>query len=180
MTNVIVAFYHPEDAQSIKNILVRRGFQVVAVCHSGAQALACAEDLHCGIIVCGYQLTDMLFLELHEWLPPEFSFVMVSSPGKWTSGIPEDIVCLPLPLKVHDLISALERITEDQAGNQKKRRQPKQRSAEEQLFISKAKALLMERNNMTEEEAHRYIQKRSMDSGTNILKTAQMVIYLNS
>ena len=31
---------------------------------------------------------------------------------------------------------------------------------------------------MSEEEAHRYIQKCSMDSGTNMLETAQMVISL--
>ena len=36
----------------------------------------------------------------------------------------------------------------------------------------------MERNSMTEEEAHRYIQKCSMDSGTNMYETAQMVISL--
>ena len=46
------------------------------------------------------------------------------------------------------------------------------------IFIDKAKALLMERNNMTEEEAHRYLQKCSMDSGTNMVETAQMVISL--
>ena len=34
----------------------------------------------------------------------------------------------------------------------------------------------MDRNNMTEEEAHRYLQKSSMDSGTNMLETAQMVL----
>lgn len=180
MTNVVVAFSRPEDAKSIKNILMRSGFQVAAVCHSGAQALACAEDLHSGIIVCGYQLTDMMFLDLHEWLSPEFSLLMVSSPSKWTSRIPEDVVCLPMPLKVHDLIGTLEMMAEAQTRKRKmqRRQQPKQRSEEEQLLIGKAKALLMERNNMTEEEAHRYIQKCSMDSGKNILKTAQMVMSL--
>ena len=34
----------------------------------------------------------------------------------------------------------------------------------------------MRRNHMTEEEAHRYIQKCSMDSGTNLIETAQMVL----
>ena len=43
-------------------------------------------------------------------------------------------------------------------------------------MISEAKALLMERNHMSEEEAHRYLQKSSMDSGTNMLETAQMVL----
>ena len=34
----------------------------------------------------------------------------------------------------------------------------------------------MERNGMSEEEAHRYIQKCSMDSGTNLVETAEMVL----
>ena len=49
---------------------------------------------------------------------------------------------------------------------------------QEQELIDQAKALLMERNGMTEAEAHRYIQKCSMDSGTNLVETAQMVISL--
>ena len=32
------------------------------------------------------------------------------------------------------------------------------------------------RNNMSEEEAHRYLQKSSMDSGTNMVETAEMVL----
>lgn len=34
----------------------------------------------------------------------------------------------------------------------------------------------MARNNMTEEEAHRYMQKSSMDSGTCMAETAQMIL----
>ena len=49
---------------------------------------------------------------------------------------------------------------------------------DEQEMIAEAKALLMERNNMTEEEAHRYIQKRSMDNGTDLTETAQMILSL--
>ena len=37
-------------------------------------------------------------------------------------------------------------------------------------------AVLMERNNMSEEEAHRYLQKCSMESGTNMVETAHMVL----
>lgn len=36
----------------------------------------------------------------------------------------------------------------------------------------------MERNNLTEEEAHRYMQKRSMDNGTGLTETAQMILSL--
>ena len=60
MANIIVAFSKPEDAKSIKNILMKNGFEVVAVCTSGAQVLSQMEDLNGGIVVCGYRLTDML------------------------------------------------------------------------------------------------------------------------
>ncbi len=36
----------------------------------------------------------------------------------------------------------------------------------------------MERNNMTEEQAHRYLQKTSMNSGNSMLDTALMIISL--
>ena len=58
----------------------------------------------------------------------------------------------------------------------KMRLKPKERSREEDSIIKEAKELLMDRNNMTEDEAHRYIQKCSMDSGTNMVETAQMVL----
>ena len=179
MANIIVAFSKPEDAKSIKNILMRNGFPVIAVCTSGAQVLSQLDDLNSGIIVCGYRLTDMLYSELHDCMSPEFSMLMILSPSKWSASIPEQVVCLPMPLKVHDLVGTLEMIVQAQARRRKKlRQQPKQRDQKERAIINQAKALLMERNNMTEEEAHRYIQKCSMDSGTNMLETAQMVISL--
>ena len=42
----------------------------------------------------------------------------------------------------------------------------------------KASVLIMEKNQMTEEEAYRHIQKCSMDSGTNMVETAQMLLML--
>lgn len=179
MANVIVAFSRPEDAKSIKNILMRSGFQVIAVCTSGAQALSQAEDLNNGIIVCGYRMADMLFTELHDYMPPDFNMLMVAPPSRWAEKMPEDIVCLSMPLKVHDLVNTLEMMEQAQSRRRKKQRQqPKKRNEEERSLINQAKNLLIERNNMTEEEAHRYIQKCSMDSGTNLIETAQMVISL--
>lgn len=179
MANVIVAFSKPEDAKSIKNILMKSGFQVIATCTSGAQALNCADGLSDGIVVSGYRFEDMLFQELHDCLPSGFEMLLVASPSRWSSHQPDDIVCLPMPLKVHDLVNTLEMMCEAQSRRKKKKRQqPQNRSEEERILISKAKDLLMERNNMTEAEAHRYIQKCSMDSGTNMVETAQMVMSL--
>lgn len=84
-----------------------------------------------------------------------------------------------MPLKVHELLDTLQMM---ERGILRTRRKTKAgvkgRSEEERALISRAKELLMTRNHMTEEEAHRYIQKCSMDSGTNLVETAQMVIAL--
>lgn len=179
MASVIVAFSKPEDARSIKKILMKSGFEVTAVCTSGAQVLAQTENLGRGIVVCGYRLTDMLFAELREYLSVEISMLMLAPPGRWNGQVFSDVVCLPMPLKVHDLIETLEMMVRAQTRQRRKKNlEIRERSQEEKNLLSEAKKLLMERNSMTEEEAHRYIQKCSMDSGTNMVETARMVISL--
>ena len=108
MTNIIVAFSKQEDAKSIKNILMRGGFQVVAVCTSGAQALNSMEDLNGGIIVSGYRFEDMLYSELYECLPVNMQMLLAASPRILEECQSRDIVFLELPLKVHDLVNTLE------------------------------------------------------------------------
>ena len=88
---------------------------------------------------------------------------------------------LPMPLKVYDLLNTVEMLQQGIRRRRKKRREAaKNRSAAQKAVIAQAKALLMERSRMSEEEAHRYLQKSSMDSGTNMLETAQMVLTIMS
>lgn len=177
MTSIIVAFSRPEDARNVKGILMRNGFQVVAVCTSGAQAITAAENINGGILISGYRFEDMLFDELRQYLPPAVDMLLISSPSRMSGQNVRDVICLPMPLKVHDMISTLNMM--DQARSRRRlKNRSKTRSYTERNVIDEAKVLLMERNNMTESEAHRYIQKCSMDSGTNLVETAQMVISL--
>ncbi len=177
MTNIIVLFPKIEDARNIRNLLVRYGYQVPAVCTTGSQALGYANSLSDGIVVCGYKYQDMMYAELKECLPPHFEMLLVASQRVWSECIDNDIVCVSMPIKVQDLVNTLEMMCANIARRRKKQRlKPKVRSEEEKKIILEAKALLMERNNMSEEEAHRYIQKCSMDSGTNLVETAEMVL----
>ena len=51
-------------------------------------------------------------------------------------------------------------------------------AARQAQLIEQAKALLMERRGISEEEAHRYLQKTSMENGTNLPETASMILSL--
>lgn len=179
MVNVVVVFPKIEDAKSIRNLLVRNGYSVNAVCSSGAQALAAADQLGSGVIVGGYRYPDMMYDELYENLSKSFEMLLIASARVVSEGIADGVIGVTMPLKVNDLINSLEMVIGDLERRRKKRRMmPAQRSDKERKLIADAKSLLMERNHMTEEEAHRYLQKTSMDSGTNLVETAQMLFAL--
>ena len=177
MTNIIVVLPKLDDAKNIKNVLVRNGIRVTGICCTGAQAVSQADGLHDGIVICSYKMPDMLYSELHEYLPPGFEMLLMASRNLINECYGNDIVCLTMPLKVNDLINTVGMMSEDiERRRRRNKLKPKVRSVEEEAAIREAKELLMGRNHMTEEEAHRYLQKCSMDSGTNIVETAHMVL----
>ncbi len=179
MVNIIVALPKLEEARTIRNILVRNGFRVTGVCTNGAQAISQADGLHDGIVICGYKLEDMIYSELQECLPPGFEVLLLSSQRLLSECCREGIVRLALPLKSNDFINTIQMMSEGIERRKRRRRdQPRQRSQEETELIRSAKIMLMDRNQMTEDEAHKYLQKCSMDSGTGMAEAAQMVLMM--
>ena len=170
MSNIIVVFPKRENAVNIRNSLVRAGIEVSAVCLTGAKVLQYADNWNDGIVVCGYRFQDMQYTDLRESLPDTFDMLLVASADKWMDGLPDGVVGLPLPIKVYDLVNTVEMIQQTLSRKRRKR------DDSQRKIIDQAKALLIERINMSEEEAHRYLQKSSMESGTNMLETAQMVL----
>ena len=177
MTGIIVAFSRREDAGKVKSVLVRSGHQVVAVCTTGAAAISHADGLRDGIVLCGCRLPDMMFTELAENLPDGFELLLLASRHVLEEYGGSGCLSVAMPLKVHELIDTVDMMVQNMERRRRQSRAvPAKRSGREQEEIREAKAVLMERNHMTEEEAHRYIQKCSMDSGTNLVETAQMVL----
>ncbi len=177
MTNIIIALSKLEEAKALKTVLVRNGFRVTGVCATGAQAISQADSLQDGIIVCSHKLPDMVYDQLQECLPVGFEMLLLASPKYVNECYGNNLICLSMPLKVNDLVNTLNMMMEGIARRRKKlKNQPKVRNEKEEQLIKEAKELLIVRNHMTEDEAHKYLQKCSMDSGTNIVETAQMVL----
>ena len=177
MINIIVALPKIEDAKGIRGVLMKNGFQVTAVCSTGAQVLSQLRDINDGIVICGYKMTDMIYTELRDCLPEGFDMLLMASQAVLNEHLRNDIMCLAMPLKVHDLINTVDMMSQAITRRRRKEKaKPKARNPEEVALIKEAKELLMSRNHMSEEEAHRYIQKSSMDSGTNMVETAQMIL----
>ena len=164
MSTLIVAFPKIEEAKAVRNLLVRKGYDVAIPCITGAQVINQADNLSDGIIICGYKLSDnMIYTELNEYKPKSFEMLLVASRNLWGDCQDNDIVCAAMPIKVNDLCSTIEMMLQAQVRRRRKLR-------------SQPRRILMERNNMSEPEAFRYIQKCSMDSGNTMVESAQMVI----
>ncbi len=175
MTNVVVVFPKLEDAKNLKNLLVRNGYDVAAVCTTGAQAVHWADGLVNGILLSAYKLPDMMYSELKEYLPAGFEMILLASRNHVAEC--EDVITVPMPFAIRDLLDTME--TTAQAVLRRKRKlrsQPMQRNEADKKVIEEAKAMLMEKKHMTEEDAHRYIQRVSMEGGNNLVETARMLL----
>lgn len=179
MADIIVVLPKLEDAKNLRKLLIRNGYDVNMVCDSGAQAVSAVNHLDGGVVICGYKLPDMHYFEINDYLPGGFQMLLLASPAK-IADCGSDVMCLSMPFKVQDLLNTLEiMMVQYNRWLKKQKEKVKKRTESDKKVITVAKELLMERNNMTENEAHRYIQKISMDSATNMAETAQMIIELN-
>ncbi|MDO4647574.1 MAG: ANTAR domain-containing protein [Eubacteriales bacterium] len=175
--SIVVALPNIEDAKKIRGILVRFGYPVIKVCDTGARVLAAVSELDAGIVICGYHLKDMYYRDVAENLPDCFELLLLAS-ARVVSEAPNSILTVELPMKSGDLVNTVEMMASQMQRKYKRDKRPRERTSKDRGDIDRAKLLLMERNHLSEEEAYRYIQKNSMDSQTNMVETAQMILVL--
>lgn len=179
MSNIYVVFPKQEEGRSIRQILVKNGFSVAGVSMSGGQLLQQIEDVPDPIVVCGYKLPDMMYRELWEYLPEDALMLLLAPGGKVGEYDENGITCLSMPLKIHALLEALRAMVEQVEWRRRKRRQrSKVRAAADEEVLHRAKSFLQESKGMSEAEAHGYLQKCSMNSGTGLVEVARMVLTL--
>ncbi len=179
MADIIVAFPRSEDARNLKKILLRNGYDVNMVCDSGKQVVSAVNRLDGGVVICGYRFADMYFTEILDYLPEGFQMLLVASPAKLEVHDLDGLVFLPMPVRVQDLLDTLDMMMAQYRRWRKKKKASRTRSESDKRIIASAKELLMERNQMTEREAHHYLQKLSMDSATGLVETAGMLLDLH-
>ena len=169
MSDIIIAFPNPSDSKVLRSILIKNGYSIVGVVASGAQAINLSDDIDYGIVVCAYQLNDMQYMELKENMNETCELLLVCSPGKLDENPDEDINFLPMPFKV---------IADKLYYERKRKKQQEERGSKNFMAIQKAKELLIKYKNMTEPEAHKYLQISSMKNGETIINTAKKICLL--
>ena len=184
MSDIIIAFPNPGDSKVLRSILIKNGYSIVGVVASGAKAINLCDDIDYGIVICAYQLGDMQYMELKENINESCELLLVCSPNKLSEGLSEDINFLPMPFKVIELVKKVGEIS-DRLYYERKRKKKQiyqlfrqKTGGKNFLTIQRAKELLIKHKNMTEPEAHKYLQSSSMKNGDTIISTAKKICLL--
>ena len=174
METVIVAFENTAMSQRFSDLLESTGAARCLTCHSGDQVRRYLSSQQVYCVVCGPHLTDGPAEWLYEDLPPSCSLLLVGPQHILDACVTRDVFKLPTPIRKEEALSTVRLLL--QFGHRMERFVRPKRSTAEQELVNKAKKLLMERKGLSEDEAHRTLQKRSMDAGSRLTQTARQVI----
>ena len=173
MESVIIAFENQKNALRVKEILEGDGAADCLLCRTADQLRRACRQFRVPVVVCGHKLGDQTAQLIFEDLPA-CAMLVLARQDLLELMDNDDIFRLPAPVSRVDLLASVRMLL--QVGRWLERRVRPQRSQEERTLIDQAKAVLMDRGGMTEEQAHRYLQKKSMDSGAKLTQTAQLVL----
>lgn len=140
----------------------------------GLEAIRAVRKMGGGIVVCGFKLSEMTASDLAYDLSGQAMILAIAPPQQLELCENEKVFKLPTPFSKGDLISSIRMLV--QMEDQHYRSSSQRRTEKETADINKAKELLMGKNGMTEQEAHRFIQRRSMDTGSKAAETARLII----
>lgn len=169
---------NPDYAKRIASVLHSSGLYVGSVCVSGAQLMNFAnKHYHGGVVVCSVKLRDMPAVNLPRVIGPGYDFLFLISPQ--LAGMKDSIehASLMMPINRMSLISTVNMFlnVSDYTPLSIKKKLAAGNYEEKQVIL-KAKNLLISRNNLTEPQAHRFIQKKSMDTGKKMVETAMIIL----
>ena len=174
MSRTVVAFSNDKLRETILEALEKNGIPVHAICRTGSEALRSIKKTGGGVLVCAPRLSDMTADDLADDLGEDAFYLVAGKPMDLDMVENENIFKITLPAS-SGMIAGSARILVELDERRRIEMRP-ERPAEEKELINKAKLIVMERNDMTEDQAYRFLQKRSMESSTPLVEVARMFL----
>ncbi len=167
--NIFIVFANEGVAVKTAKMLLKDGIKPICVCSSGMEIKRRISYYQNGIIICGYKLKDCSVIQLAEDIPKNFSIIMIGSASQVDLCNNDKIFKLGVPLKKDDITCTISMLI-----NFAEKKRIKRTDAENET-IYKAKTFLIDKYGMTEEQAYKYIRKKSMDMGVKITHMAEII-----
>lgn len=173
MRQVIVAFERKSNCDRIREILESTGEFSCLTCRGADQIRRTVRKLRLELVVCGFKLGEESCESVYQDLPRRCAMLMVAPQAQLDLCEAEGILKLPAPIRRAELLASVRLLAQMGQGRE---RASARRSPEERELVEQAKQILIRCGGMTEDQAHRFLQKRSMDNGARLADTARQVL----
>lgn len=171
MKEIIIASVNSKSAERIRAILQSGHISVNRVFSSGREILSYASIQPDIIAVCG-KLSDMSATYLAELAPVGAEIVFLLPSGEPQTAFCSNLVTLTMPVNRAELLDTLRLLG---AGEARGFAVKNMRSADEEKAVDNAKRILINRYRISESEAYRLLQRRSMETGIKLTELARII-----
>lgn len=174
MLRVYPAFISEETCRRAVSALKAAAVPVGEAHSAGAAVIRAVAYSGGGLVLCGPRLSDMTAQSLAQVLWPTARVLVLSAEADIVGGEKEGLLHLSLPLSfslLAEKVSIVLRQEEDRLRAIRRRRSP----GEERL-IHLAKEILSARLQIDEQEAHKLLQRLSMQKGQRMEELALKII----
>jgi len=176
---IIIALSNIETGNKLKSLLVQEGYDVIGLCTSGNELIRLVMQYSPDLVLVGYKFKDMSLLDVYETLVDATSFLaIVNEPYRSFIEEDTDIYCIGTKISNVLLSNAIDLIFQGKKRIKRLRDKVEklEHTLEDRKLIEKAKGKLMSTSGITENEAFRYMQKISMDSGRTMRDIASLIL----
>ncbi len=168
--DVFIAFSNKKTSLSIAKTAISSGFNAVCAVLTAGGLKQHLGFYGSGIVICGCQFSDENINELLDEIPEGFNIILIGTPAQLAYCDSERAVKLAVPINTGELICYMDMLRSELPESSRKR------SDGDRMLIDKAKKFLIMHYNMTEPQAHRFLEKKSMETGRTMAETAKKIL----
>lgn len=183
-TRVVIADADAENRQKLKEMLTQAGYMVVGMVEDGHSALKLIFQSEPDVVIMDARLPGAEGLEIARIVEEHRAAPVILLTAAHEQGVVGETAtnwifgCLVKPVEYTQLFMAIEiaiasykKIVKLEEENKKLRQ-----TLEERKLVERAKGLLMDARNMSERDAYKYMQRKSMDNCVPLARVARQII----
>ncbi len=170
MARIVIACASEESRTQLSRLLSSSGFSVFRCCASGSDLRRTINECEDGLVILLGSLPDCKIDDLQWDYGDRIQILLIARPAVLADCESPEVFRLPLPASAQAVIGAVEMLAQLH-----QMQLPKRRGTDKQI-VEQAKRLLMQRQGLTEPEAHRAIQQYAMNHGLKMADYAAQIM----
>lgn len=158
--NIIIGFYSDKICKIVSSVLRKNAFEYKYICKTASSLRKVCSFYDEGIVICSFFQDEPLYNIIQDF-SNNFKFIVFTNNDFDLKE--KNVYKVFMPIKQEQILYTLNEVFEDI-------------KKQNDIIIKNAKSILMQKYNLTEEKAHKYIQKKSMDLGLKSSYIAKLII----